>query len=815
VLDHCVTEAGLHAAVSLVQREEYAIERLSPDFNAKIIEVIKQADAELVEEEEEEEADQPMTTAKLVNLPTTSAVEEEKEADQRMKTGKLVSLTTTSETTSAVEEDILERDKHVSSLPTPPKQTVSTPLKATKPPTYKSDTPRRGEIRVQVAAAQKKQAESVNKKRIRSGYVVDLEIGSVCRIKVEGNTRAATDHPTIPVIVTSCRNSKLQLNSYTIASRDGHLAGWYARENLEYEPIWNAKMIEIDINQDGFKKDLTIPQASALYNQGGGATTCKCQTTNCATNSRCKCMFASNYCTSKCHGGRGNNMLCTNCPPAAGHPRTSSGPPSPPGVKVPHPTSISKEVRRHISTHDDDKKPSAKRIRRKKSADQNEEEQQFISVRGGIEGECEKFSSSSSDEEEEIETTIEAGDDIKYWNYNAVGDRFHECDTIVSAVLINHSKAYFPIVVDDGAYINRKQSVKVKGITAPVRRFTLIPSGQQTSSVKKASERVTAIVKKNVERVFGEGSSLEKDLIQLPTTTTAEKTEEKEMSCAVAESQREDLNSVSMARLIRGGKLVAMLKSKELTHVQQINVDNAIYGTGDHEVLATSDDGADSVKRKSMETLRPEVWLNDEIVNYYLKNCLRRRDERFCRENTSRKRSHFFNTFFVQQLFNEKNGNANLKGKYTYNNVKRWHKHAHGKNVFNLDYVFFPVNKSNVHWTLVVVFMEEKRIQYYDSYEGEGKGRKYLNGILQYLKDEHKRQFKSDMDESEWRLVTCSTIDTPQQLNGCDCGVFVCLFADFIAMDCAPVFDQSCIDKCRDWIALSILGNCAIDYLSV
>lgn len=111
--------------------------------------------------------------------------------------------------------------------------------------------------------------------------------------------------------------------------------------------------------------------------------------------------------------------------------------------------------------------------------------------------------------------------------------------------------------------------------------------------------------------------------------------------------------------------------------------------------------------------------------------------------------------------------------------------------------------------------MEEKRIQYYDSYEGEGKGRKYLNGILQYLKDEHKRQFKSDMDESEWRLVTCSTIDTPQQLNGCDCGVFVCLFADFIAMDCAPVFDQSCIDKCRDWIALSILGNCAIDYLSV
>eukprot|EP00986_Skeletonema_menzelii_P002347 scaffold636_cov93-Skeletonema_menzelii.AAC.1 len=95
---------------------------------------------------------------------------------------------------------------------------------------------------------------------------------------------------------------------------------------------------------------------------------------------------------------------------------------------------------------------------------------------------------------------------------------------------------------------------------------------------------------------------------------------------------------------------------------------------------------------------------------------------------------------------------------------------------------------------------------------------KYLKGILEYLKDEHERQFKSDMHTSEWRLVPC-TEDTPQQTkynkeNGHDCGVFVCLFADFIAMDCTPIFDfdEECINKCRELISLAIMNECAIDY---
>lgn len=43
-----------------------------------------------------------------------------------------------------------------------------------------------------------------------------------------------------------------------------------------------------------------------------------------------------------------------------------------------------------------------------------------------------------------------------------------------------------------------------------------------------------------------------------------------------------------------------------------------------------------------------------------------------------------------------------------------------------------------------------------------------------------------------------------------DCGVFTCMFADFILADCPLNFSQEEIDHCREKIALSIMKNCAM-----
>ena len=209
-------------------------------------------------------------------------------------------------------------------------------------------------------------------------------------------------------------------------------------------------------------------------------------------------------------------------------------------------------------------------------------------------------------------------------------------------------------------------------------------------------------------------------------------------------------------------KEAAMKLMRPLTDEEQQIVDSAIHGIGPvAEILVRQD--ADSVQRGSMQTLQPNTWLNDEIVNYFLKNCLAKRDEKLCAEQPGRKRSHFFNSFFVQTMFDEKNLNPSLRGKYNYKNVKRWGKKVPGKDIFNLRYIVCPINLDNMHWTSAVIFMELKKIQYFDSMGGTDRSK--LEGLLQYLKDEHKAKKGTELDVSEWELVPC-TMDTPRQRNG-------------------------------------------------
>jgi hypothetical protein len=50
----------------------------------------------------------------------------------------------------------------------------------------------------------------------------------------------------------------------------------------------------------------------------------------------------------------------------------------------------------------------------------------------------------------------------------------------------------------------------------------------------------------------------------------------------------------------------------------------------------------------------------------------------------------------------------------------------------------------------------------------------------------------------------------PVAAIGYDCGVFTCMFIDFLSKDCPLVFSQDHISQCRERIALSILNGKAI-----
>jgi sentrin-specific protease 1 len=201
---------------------------------------------------------------------------------------------------------------------------------------------------------------------------------------------------------------------------------------------------------------------------------------------------------------------------------------------------------------------------------------------------------------------------------------------------------------------------------------------------------------------------------------------------------------------------------RPLTADEKKIVKEAMYGMGpSNQVIAKSN--ADSVQRGSIQTLQPGQWLNDEVIHYFYE-MLTKRDEEMCQKDSSRKRCHFFKSFFITKLLNEGNSNPALDGKYEYNSVKRWSKKVPGKDIFNLDKIIFPINEGRMHWLCAVAFMQEKRIQMFDSMGSNGMH--YLQSLLQYVKDEHQAKKGTPLpDADEWRLVSCESA-TPRQRNG-------------------------------------------------
>jgi Ulp1 family protease len=176
--------------------------------------------------------------------------------------------------------------------------------------------------------------------------------------------------------------------------------------------------------------------------------------------------------------------------------------------------------------------------------------------------------------------------------------------------------------------------------------------------------------------------------------------------------------------------------------------------------------GGNKVNRESFQTLRHRVWLNDSIIHYVC-HMLAKRDRMMSCSDRGHRRSHFFSSFFYTTLHNEGHKDPSVEGKYSYIRVKKWSKKVvGGGDIFVLDKVFFPINVGRMHWICVVAFMQEKRIQIYDSGAHYGGGDECLQAIMRYLQDEHMATKGIELPEPEKWHLRKSDRDTPHQRNG-------------------------------------------------
>jgi len=186
------------------------------------------------------------------------------------------------------------------------------------------------------------------------------------------------------------------------------------------------------------------------------------------------------------------------------------------------------------------------------------------------------------------------------------------------------------------------------------------------------------------------------------------------------------------------------------------------------EILSTI--GQNSINIKSLNTLRPKAWLNDEVM------------------------THNYNSFFFNKLFQNNS--------YNYTNVMNFSRHIIGQNIISLEKLLIPVHENNNHWTLILVNFKHKNIQYLDC----DNGTKYIQATFRFLQDENQNHHDHNLPQlHEWTLTKCRG-ETPKQSNNYDCGVFVCVFAESIMRNAFPSFTQNDInDSTRQWIMEAIL----------
>ncbi|XP_002522657.2 probable ubiquitin-like-specific protease 2A isoform X3 [Ricinus communis] len=228
---------------------------------------------------------------------------------------------------------------------------------------------------------------------------------------------------------------------------------------------------------------------------------------------------------------------------------------------------------------------------------------------------------------------------------------------------------------------------------------------------------------------------------------------------------------------------------KPFLHVLDETFEDVIYPEGDPDAV--------SISKRDVELLRPETFINDTIIDFYikfLKNKIQPEDQH---------RYHFFNSFFFRKLADlDKDPSGACEGRAAFQRVRKWTKKV---NLFEKDFIFIPVNYS-LHWSLIVIchpgevahFRDEECeiapkvpcILHMDSIRGSHRGLKNL--IQSYLCEEWKERHSEILDDasSKFSCLRFVPLELPQQENSFDCGLFLLhyveLFLEGVPINFSP-----------------------------
>jgi len=262
----------------------------------------------------------------------------------------------------------------------------------------------------------------------------------------------------------------------------------------------------------------------------------------------------------------------------------------------------------------------------------------------------------------------------------------------------------------------------------------------------------------------------------------AKERKEKEQARRLKHLREKDEEKDSQIKLESAGMIVVPITDLWKTKIQQV-----IRGEGRHQFPG-------NLTRRDILSLNPSTWLNDEVINSWMKHvCDTGNTQRGWTAKSNEPppfvpySSHWYTTV---------NGAKGVSA------VARWgrrFKFASG-GLLKTEIVLFPINLNN-HWTLLVVYPSERRIEYMDSFGGAG--RPIISKVREWLQMELGSLYKA----ADWN--DCLIGESPDQTNGFDCGAFVCFngLSRVRGVEPRDAYSQEDLTEGRVQIASVLMNN--------
>lgn len=218
----------------------------------------------------------------------------------------------------------------------------------------------------------------------------------------------------------------------------------------------------------------------------------------------------------------------------------------------------------------------------------------------------------------------------------------------------------------------------------------------------------------------------------------------------------------------------------ELASEQEDQINRALGPGPGNQVLAQKFNM--NITRRDLQSLSGLNWLNDEVINFYMNLIMERGKQE------GKLKVYATNTFFYPKLM--QGGHQSLR---------RWTKKV---DIFAHDIMLVPVHL-DVHWCMTIIDFRDKTIRYLDSMGGHNK--RAVEAFLTYLVEECMDKKKEKFDTSGWNMPVAKNI--PQQMNGSDCGMFSCTFAEFYSRDAKFNFSQENMPYLRRKMVYEIISG--------